>query len=105
MLPDDGAQIVGLTVVTRSHPQDSARLHVMGAATYVDDIREPDGTLHVACGLSPKARGTISALDLTAVGAAPGVVAVLSAADIPGRNDIAPSFADEPCARHNRANR
>ena len=28
--------------------------------------------------------------------AAPGVVAVLTAADIPGKNDIAPVFADEP---------
>ena len=28
--------------------------------------------------------------------AAPGVVAVLTAADIPGRNDVAPVFADEP---------
>ena len=35
-------------------------------------------------------------LDLAAVRAAKGVVAVLTAADIPGKNDIAPAFADEP---------
>ena len=35
-------------------------------------------------------------LDLDAVRAAKGVVAVLTAADIPGKNDIAPAFADEP---------
>ena len=35
-------------------------------------------------------------LDLSAVRAADGVVAVLTAADIPGKNDIAPVFADEP---------
>ena len=41
-------------------------------------------------------RATLRALDLAAVRAAPGVVAVLTAADIPGKNDIAPVFADEP---------
>jgi xanthine dehydrogenase large subunit len=86
----------GLAVVTQSQPHDSARLHVTGAATYIDDIREPAGTLHVACGLSPKAKGRVVSLDLSAVRAAAGVVAVLTPADVPGRNDIAPVFADEP---------
>ena len=45
---------------------------------------------------SNKAAGTLRSLDLDAVRAAPGVVAVLTAADIPGKNDIAPAFADEP---------
>ena len=40
--------------------------------------------------------GTLRGLDLSAVRAAAGVVAVLTAADIPGKNDIAPVFADEP---------
>src|SRR5579862_5100054 len=75
---------------------DSARLHVQGAAPYVDDILEPAGTLHLAVGLADKARGILRGLDLSAVEAAPGVVAVLTAADIPGKNDIAPAFADEP---------
>jgi xanthine dehydrogenase large subunit len=84
------------SVVHKAHPHDSARLHVRGAAAYVDDIREPQGTLHVAIGMADKASGTLRGLDLDAVGAADGVVAVLTAADIPGRNDIAPAFADEP---------
>jgi len=71
-------------------------LHVQGSATYVDDIREPEGTLHVAIGMADKACGRLKSLDLAPVRAAAGVVAVLSAADIPGKNDIAPSFADEP---------
>jgi xanthine dehydrogenase large subunit len=71
-------------------------MHVRGAAPYVDDIREPTGTLHVGIGMSNKAAGTLRSLDLDAVRAAPGVVAVLTAADIPGKNDIAPAFADEP---------
>jgi xanthine dehydrogenase large subunit len=83
-------------VVHKPHVHDSARLHVQGAAPYVDDIREPVGTLHLALGLADKARGTLRGLDLAAVRAAPGVVLVLTAADIPGKNDIAPAFADEP---------
>ena len=83
-------------VVHKPHPHDSARLHVRGAATYVDDIREPQGTLHVAIGMADKASGRLRGLDLAAVRAAPGVVAVLTAADIPGKNDVAPVFADEP---------
>jgi xanthine dehydrogenase large subunit len=75
---------------------DSARLHVQGAAPYIDDILEPAGTLHLAVGLAEKARGVLRSLDLSAVKSAPGVVMVLTAADIPGKNDIAPVFGDEP---------
>jgi len=83
-------------VVHKPHPHDSARLHVQGSATYIDDIREPAGTLHVAVGMADKAKGTLRSLDLSAVRGADGVVAVLTAADIPGKNDIAPALADEP---------
>jgi xanthine dehydrogenase large subunit len=89
--PPDGA-----AVVHKPHPHDSARLHVSGAAAYVDDIREPQGTLHVAVGMADKAHGMLRGLDLSAVRAAEGVVAALTAADIPGKNDVAPAFADEP---------
>ncbi|MGO9742886.1 MAG: xanthine dehydrogenase molybdopterin binding subunit [Roseiarcus sp.] len=83
-------------VVHKPHPHDSARLHVQGAAPYVDDIREPAGTLQVAVGQADKAAGELQKLDLSAVRAAPGVVAVVAAADVPGKNDIAPALADEP---------
>jgi xanthine dehydrogenase large subunit len=87
---------VETAVVHKPLVHDSARLHVSGAATYIDDIREPAGTLHIAIGLADKAAGSLRGLDLDAVRAAKGVVAVLTAADIPGKNDIAPAFADEP---------
>jgi xanthine dehydrogenase large subunit len=77
-------------------PHDSGAKHVQGNAEYIDDIPEPIGTLHVAVGGSPVARGMLRRLDLDAVRNAPGVVAVVSAADIPGKNDISPSHADEP---------
>ncbi|MHB2167848.1 xanthine dehydrogenase molybdopterin binding subunit [Alsobacter sp. R-9] len=77
-------------------PHDSAGKHVQGTALYVDDMPEPEGTLHIAIGGAPVARGRITGLDLTAVRAMPGVVAVLTAADVPGRNDISPAKGDEP---------
>jgi xanthine dehydrogenase large subunit len=76
-------------------PHDAATLHVTGAARYVDDIPVPAGTLHLAFGLSMVAHGSITAMDLSAVRAAPGVVAVLTAADV-GAADCSPSNHDEP---------
>jgi xanthine dehydrogenase large subunit len=76
---------------------DSAELHVQGNAVYIDDMREPEGTLHVAPGFARDgARGKIMALDLSAVRAAPDVVAVLTAKDIPGKNDCSPAMGDDP---------
>jgi xanthine dehydrogenase large subunit len=77
-------------------PHDSATKHVQGAALYIDDMPEPEGALHIAIGGAPAARGRIAGVDLAAVRAYPGVVAVLTAADVPGRNDISPSRGDEP---------
>ncbi len=76
---------------------DSAVLHVRGTATYVDDMREPDGLLHVVPGFAKDgAHGKIKSLDLTAVRNYPGVVAVLTAIDIPGVNDCSPSIGGDP---------
>jgi len=70
---------------------DSAHKHVTGLAEYTDDIAEPVGTLHAYLGLADRAHAEIVAIDLDAVRAAPGVVDVLTAVDIPGRNDISPT--------------
>src|SRR5271166_5340470 len=93
---NEAVDVAPTAVVHKPLPHDSARLHVQGSAAYVDDIREPEGTLHVAIGMAERACGMMTGLDLSAARAAPGVVAVLAAADIPGKNDIAPVFADEP---------
>ncbi|MCB1448912.1 MAG: xanthine dehydrogenase molybdopterin binding subunit [Nitratireductor sp.] len=82
--------------VGKALAHDSAERHVQGTAPYIDDLREPEGLLHVAPGLSPAARGILRSLDLSAVRAAPGVVAVLTAADIPGVNDCSPAMGDDP---------
>ena len=75
---------------------DSARRHVRGTAAYIDDMPEAAGTVHVAPGCADSARGAIHSMDLDAVRASPGVVAVLTAADIPGANDCSPAFGDDP---------
>jgi xanthine dehydrogenase large subunit len=75
---------------------DSAVKHVTGTATYTDDIPEPPGTLHVHIAQSTRAHARITALDLAAVRAAPGVVAVFAAADVPGVNDVSPVMGDDP---------
>ncbi len=74
---------------------DSAEAHVAGRALYVDDMPEAPGTLHLAFGLARDGHARLLSLDLAAVRAAPGVVAVLTAADIPGRNDVSPVAGDD----------
>ena len=92
---DEAQEIAGGVGMAQAH--DSARKHVTGAAVYIDDMAEPAGTLHAYLGLSTVAHATIAAIDLAAVRAAPGVVDVLTAADIPGENDISPTGRhDEP---------
>jgi xanthine dehydrogenase large subunit len=77
-------------------PHDSGAKHVQGSAEYIDDIPEPIGTLHIAVGGTPVARGRLRGIDLSGVHATPGVVAVITAADIPGKNDVSPALGDEP---------
>ncbi|CAN7545617.1 xanthine dehydrogenase molybdopterin binding subunit [Pseudoduganella sp. LjRoot289] len=84
------------TAVGLAKPHESAELHVLGQATYTDDIPELRGTLHAALGLSSKAHANISAIDLDPVRTAPGVVAVYTVRDIPGTNDCGPIIHDDP---------
>ncbi len=79
-----------------AHPHDSARLHVTGQARYADDVAEAADLLHLAFGQSSEAHARIISMDLSAVREAPGVVAVYTAADIPGANDVAPVAHDDP---------
>jgi xanthine dehydrogenase large subunit len=82
--------------VGTSRAHESAALHVLGQATYTDDIPEVQGTLHAALGLSIKAHAKILAVDLAQVRASVGVVAVYMADDIPGTNDCGPIIHDDP---------
>ncbi|MEY2957534.1 MAG: hypothetical protein RLZZ01_102 [Actinomycetota bacterium] len=55
----------------------------LGDRDYVDDIRVP-GMLHAALHLTDHARADVTAIDTTAAERAEGVVAVFTAADVPG---------------------
>ena len=82
--------------VGQSLPHDASTLHVTGVARYIDDIPTPNNTLHLAFGMADCAAGTITAMQLDIVRAADGVVAVLTADDLPFANDVSPSAHDEP---------
>ncbi|MCR9285636.1 MAG: xanthine dehydrogenase molybdopterin binding subunit [Rhodobacteraceae bacterium] len=95
IITDAKKSISGAVHTDRRH--DSAEKHVTGRAEYCDDIAEPQGTLHAYLGTSTVAHGLIKSMDLEAVLAAPGVIGVLTAADVPGCNDISPTGQnDEP---------
>lgn len=74
---------------------DSAQKHLTGEAVFIDDMVEPNGLLHVCLGYSQKAHAKITKLDLDPVRNMAGVVLVLAAGDIPGRNDASHGAGDE----------
>ncbi|MCB1638476.1 MAG: molybdopterin-dependent oxidoreductase, partial [Thiothrix sp.] len=82
---------------------DSAHLHVSGEARYIDDLPEPADTLYAAIGMSAHAHARLLHLDLEPVHKAPGVVAVVTAADVPGANHMGGPARDEPVFAHERA--
>ena len=61
----------------RAPPHESAHKHVTGEAVYTDDIAAPRGTLAAVIGYAPAAHAGLRNVDLAAVRAAPGVVAVV----------------------------
>ncbi|MBX9758207.1 MAG: xanthine dehydrogenase molybdopterin binding subunit [Beijerinckiaceae bacterium] len=83
-------------IVGKPLAHDSARQHVTGAAIYLDDMAEAAGALHAALVKSPHAKARIRGFDASAALAHPGVVAFVTAADIPGENEVGPIFHGEP---------
>ncbi len=67
----------------------------LGDRDYVDDIRIP-GLLHAALHLTSHARAVVRGISVAAAAAAPGVVAVYTAADIPGRLRVGIIHKDWP---------
>ncbi len=75
---------------------DSAAGQVTGSVLYLDDVPSVPGSLETALVLSPYPHARIKSIDVSRALAAPGVIEVITAADIPGKNDIAPIRSDEP---------
>ena len=84
------------TFINEKKPHESAIKHVSGKAYYTDDIPEPPETLYAAIGWSKKARAIIKKINLDEVTNSEGVIAVVTADDIPGRNDVGPVYDGDP---------
>jgi xanthine dehydrogenase large subunit len=92
--PDDA-------VVGQALPHESAALHVTGHALYTDDlVHRTHHVLHAHPVCSPHPHARVTRLDTTPAQTVPGVVRVLTSADVPGVNDAGvkhdePLFPDE----------
>jgi xanthine dehydrogenase large subunit len=86
-----------MSAAGRPVPHESARGHVTGGALYTDDLvgRFPR-LLHAWPVLAPHAHARLASLETAAALAQPGVVTVLTGADVPGENDAGPVRHDEP---------
>jgi xanthine dehydrogenase large subunit len=78
-------------------PHESAREHVTGEARYTDDLllRLP-GVLHAWPVLAPHAHARVARLDASPAMEVAGVVAILTARDVPGVGDSGANRHDEP---------
>lgn len=86
----------GAPIAGQPLQHESAHLHVSGRAQYCDDLPLPANTLHAAFGTSRVAHGRVTGLELAPVLASPGVVAIATAADIPGENNYGGIVHDDP---------
>jgi xanthine dehydrogenase large subunit len=82
--------------VGRTIPHDSAVGHVTGAAAYIADLPRRRDEVVVGFVPSPVASGRIRSIDLAAARRVPGVVDLLTAADLPGAKVWGPIIQDEP---------
>jgi xanthine dehydrogenase large subunit len=76
---------------------ESAKLHVTGRASYVDDLAL--GVAHLAYAWpvpSRHAHARVLGIDTASALTVPGVLCVLQASDVPGENDVGPVRHDEP---------
>ncbi len=82
--------------MSKATTHESAVGHVSGRAIYVDEQHPPAGLLSLYPVQAPHAHARILAIDIDDARGMPGVHAVLTAADIPGTNDLGPIVHDEP---------
>lgn len=69
--------------------------HVRGESVYIDDIPVQQGTLYAAVFDSPVAHGKLLSIDYNEALAIAGVMKIITAADIPGENQIGGIIPDE----------
>lgn len=88
--------------VGKSMKHESADKHVSGEAVYIDDRLEFPNQLHLVPRLSDVAHAEILRIDVEPCYAIPGVVRVITAADVPGELDIAPLTEGDPLMAQDR---
>src|SRR6266581_86091 len=89
------ADSIGTPYVGRAMKRVEDPRLIKGLATYVDDIRLP-GLLHAVILRSPHAHARIRKIDVSAARALPGVVAVLTGADVNDACGLVPCAASIP---------
>ena len=89
------ADTIGTPYVGRAMKRVEDPRLIKGLATYVDDIRLP-GLLHAVILRSPHAHARIGRVDVSAARAIPGVVAVLTGADVNAACGLVPCAAAIP---------
>src|SRR5206468_3596129 len=83
-----------LSILGRRLPKVNAWAHLTGSARYADDIRLPR-MLYGRLLRSPRPHALIKRIDISRALAYPGVVAVVTGADMPEKMGIMPSTQDE----------
>ena len=73
-----------------------AHNHVSGKSIYLDDIIEWKGTLYALPFDVPVAHAKLGQIHMSGALSMAGVIAIFTAKDIPGKNQIGGIIADEP---------
>jgi len=76
---------------------DSAVSHVSGEAIFINDMEEGSNMLFGHIVGSPYASARILSVDTADAMKVPGIIAILTAKDIPGENQLGPVVKDEVC--------
>lgn len=76
---------------------NNATGHVTGRSVYVNDMETGPGQLVARVVYSKHAHARIADIDIRAAAGVPGVAAIITAKNIPGKNQLGPVVHDEPC--------
>lgn len=83
-------------IFSKTETNIDAANHVSGRSLFVDDMPVIESTLYAKAFSSPIAHGIIKKLNFEKAAQSEGVVKVITAADIPGENQIGGIIPDEP---------
>ncbi len=97
-----GGEVNGFRVVGKPLPKVDAVSKVTGRAVYADDML-PARTLHCRILRSPHPHARILSIDTSAARRIPGVIAVITGADLPIKFGILPVTQDERALEHEKA--